>query len=80
MNTLKRVWWTDHSTPRNGICTISLESADATAEHRRLRAEERAFPANPTPEHPLRHVVVLSLLGVDDVRMLRDTCNQILGE
>jgi hypothetical protein len=78
VNTLKKAWLTEWPTA-DGLYTLSLESAETDQIHR-LSADHRCFPANPTPEHPLRHVVKLALLSDDDLRSIRDAINGVIGE
>lgn len=83
MKTLKRVWLGNASErPGNNIWSLSMESEDVEPgnEHRRLNAVQNTFPKNPTPEHPQRHVTVLTYLGDEDLLAIRDAINEKLGE
>ena len=69
MGMLKKAWITDHGA---GLAVLSLESAVVDREYARLRTDDRLMPAHPTPKHPLRHVVTVRLLDMDDLHALRD--------
>jgi hypothetical protein len=68
MSQLKRAWITPHDA---GLVALSLESASADIDYRRVRADEKLYPTRPTPAHPLRHVVAIRLLDTEDLLLLR---------
>lgn len=67
MSSIKKVWLTEAGAD---LFSITFESAQPQDSHMRIKAREILFPANPTPEHPLRHTLNLGLLDVDDLGML----------
>lgn len=75
MNTIKKVWLTDHGA---GMHMLSLESSDPTSDfpdHRSMR-----FPKEPSEEHPLRRTVCVGLFDYDDLVMIRDSIDRTLEE
>jgi hypothetical protein len=77
MTTLKKVWITEWPTALD-LFSLSLESAQAEPEYARVHVEQNLFPAVPTPERPLRHVVKLGLLNRDDLVAIRDAIDRTL--
>jgi hypothetical protein len=70
---LKKAW----ITPGDGdFCALTLESAEVTPEYRRLSVRESTHPANPTPQHPLRHAIVIPLLSDEDLAAIY----RVIGE
>jgi hypothetical protein len=72
---LKKAWVTEHDA---GLAMLSLECSNpgGAGPH----CDERTFPAKPSPEHPMRRVIVVGLLDEDDLILIRDTINEILVE
>jgi hypothetical protein len=66
---IKNAWITPHDA---GLASLSIESQHVSPAHMRAHVTEAVFPANPTPEHPERHVVGLSLLDIEDFVTLRN--------
>lgn len=73
--TIKKVWLTEIEP----FTSLSLESADPLEEHTRLHFREALYPADPTPENPLRHVLVISCLTDEDLAMLYNGIGEYLG-
>jgi len=65
---LKKVW----VTPRDGsgLMALTLESSTPCNETTRLSVREWLVPLKPSPRHPLRHTIVISLLGEEDINLL----------
>lgn len=68
MNTIKQCWCTQHE--ETGQVALSLESARVEEGYQRINFHESLTPTHPTKEHPLRHVVVLSLFTEEDINVL----------
>jgi hypothetical protein len=66
---IKNAWITPHD---GGLASLSIESQHVSPVYKRAHVTEAVFPANPTPEHPERHVVGLSLLDIEDFVTLRN--------
>lgn len=62
---MKSCWLTDRD--RTVLNTLSIESENLAPEYMRIKVTEVIAPQNPTPEHPLRHVIVLNFLTDDDL-------------
>jgi hypothetical protein len=77
MPSLKQAWVTPLLCSHQDLFSISLESEHVTEEFRRIHQVENVFPAEPTPEPPLRHVMVISVLDLKDIVTLRDALNKI---
>lgn len=75
MNSLKRAWLTPHDA---GLAALTVESGHPEIDYKRIRAESRNFPAEPSPEHPLRHTIVLGLFDVDDLLKIRSAIDSYL--
>jgi len=76
MRSLKSAWLTPlHDEP---LYILSLESVNPEPEHMRLKARDLVFPVEPTKKNPRRHTVILSLLDVEDIRLLRDVLDRSL--
>jgi hypothetical protein len=75
MNSIGKAWITPHDAD---LHALSLRSETVHPEYYRLSADERVFPANPTPEHPEQHVICIRLLSIDDLHMLRDVIDNYL--
>lgn len=73
MAMLKKAWVNPHDA---GLAVLSLESAIVEREYARLHVDSMQMPVNPTPEHPLRHVVTVRLLDLEDLCMLRDVLDK----
>ena len=74
---LKKAW----ITPGDGdFCALTLESAEVTPEYRRLLVRESTHPANPTPQHPLRHAIVIPLLSDADLAAIYRVIGEYLHE
>ena len=69
MSSIKKVWVTAADADAD-LFSITFESAQPKEPHLRVEARQMLFPANPTPEHPLRHTLNLGLLDIDDLEML----------
>ena len=74
---VRQVWITDAQVC--GLTTLSIESEHAVNEYQRVISKEHTFPAEPTEEHPLRHVVMLSLFDSDDLLKIYDAIGKHLG-
>lgn len=77
MRKMKKCWITEQTSES---VSLSFESMDPSEEHTRLFVRELQFPSVPTPEHPRRHTLVLSLLGVEDLIEIRDTLDRYLAD
>lgn len=65
MKLLKKAWLTKHT---DDLCTLTLESAFPQDEDRkRIHIDDNLFPNNPTPEHPLRHTIIIGMLSREDL-------------
>lgn len=73
--TLKKVWLTEHE----NLSSLSMESEDPSQPHTRIIFHESFHPANPTPEHPLRHVLVISCLTDEDLCKLHKAIGRHIG-
>jgi coenzyme F420-reducing hydrogenase alpha subunit len=69
MSYLKKAWLTDQSSRGASLYALSLES-EQPEDHNKLKIREMMHPANPTPEHPLHHVIITSFLDQDDINKL----------
>lgn len=69
MSYLKKAWVTDQSSRGASLYSLSLESEQPT-DHNRIKIREMFHPAEPTPENPLHHVLILSHLDQDDINKL----------
>lgn len=76
MAMLKKAWITPHDA---GLAVLSLESAIVELEYARLHVDSIQLPANPTPAHPLRHLVTIGLLEFDDLCALRDALEKYIA-
>lgn len=74
--TLKKAWLTEGDA---SLSSLSLESAEPMPEYCRIHAHEHLFPAEPTPSHPLRHVINIGLFSFDDLIAIRDAINKHLA-
>ncbi len=72
---LKKVWFTGSA---SDLVALSIESADPTVEHHRVTGRNLLYPHVPTAHYPLRHVLVVEMLGVEDLVMIRDAINEYL--
>ena len=63
MGQIKKCWVTF----QGDLCSLTIESSNPEVG---LYAKERTFPANPTPEHPLRHTINIGILDQDDIDIL----------
>ena len=78
-NSLKRVWFTLWPTSSRHLPRYTLSfGSERTDPKGRIQVNQNTFPANPDPDHQLRHVVTLSLLCREDIELLRDACNSFL--
>jgi hypothetical protein len=74
---IKKVWLGPWATCED-VHTISIESVGSQDGIDPLSVEDTHFPVNPTPERPLRHVVLLRLLDIEDLISLRDAIDAYL--
>ena len=78
MLTLKKVWLTKYD-ENSDLYSLTLESIGPEKNSgKKICVTENTFPANPTPEHPKRHVIVISLFDTDDLIILRNNIDNIL--
>lgn len=70
---IKSAWVTDQT---NGYVTLSIESKTVHPEFMRVHVREIVFPEKPKKKQ--RHTVILSSLGDDDLRKIRDACDKFL--
>jgi hypothetical protein len=67
----------------SGLASLSIESANPTSnftgDTRQVVVREMTTPANPTPEHPLRHTINLGLFDDEDLIKIYSTIQQYLG-
>lgn len=73
MSKLKKVWIS-----KSAPYSISMEYVN----HRDIpySLNTQRFPADPTPEHPLRQTSVLGVLDQESLRMLRDAIDEVLED
>jgi len=79
MSKIKKAWLTDQGFKRSIMATLSLESEHPLDEIQRVRFSEMTFPQDPTPEHPLRHIVTIDGLDDEDLRKIRNAIDDFLG-
>jgi len=60
MTQLKKAWVTEDLD--SGLVTLTLESADAEIESKRIKTRELCFPDHPTEKNPLRHTLAITCL------------------
>ena len=74
---VNRCWTTEHD---DGFCSLSIETLLNDKEPwNKLHCEVSKFPIDPTPENPLRQVIILSLLDENDLYKLKTTIDKRLG-
>lgn len=72
---IKKVWVNESGAD---LYSLSIESARVSEPHMRVKVVELVFPANPTPEHPLRHTINLGLLTEEDLHKIYETLFKFL--
>jgi hypothetical protein len=79
MNSIKKVWVSNIS-ERSEIYSITFESSTPDVDFLRVRAREMSFPAEPTPEKPLRHTVNIATFSREDLIEIYNTIGQALRD
>ena len=74
---LRHVWFTEHG---SRLVMMSVEVNNPAPEAPAPHCTEMSFPAEPSPEHPLRRVMKMGILNEDDLCMIRDAINEYLEE
>ena len=64
---LKKAWVGEAT---RQLYSLSLESGIVEPDYNRIKVNQHSYPANPTPEHPLRHVTVIQFLDQNDINKL----------
>lgn len=72
MSYLKKAWLTE----QGNLFSITLESNQPETDYTRIKTRVISFPEHPTPEHPLRHSVILSLFTQEDINKLGQVLDQ----
>lgn len=67
MGLIKKAWITEHDAD---LVALTIESEHVHEKHMRVKAYEMEFPEVPSPRHPLRHVVNISLLDEEDLKVM----------
>lgn len=74
---LKKCWVTSINAH---LTSITFESEEPAREEKRLSSQTMLFPERPTPENPLRHVIILGLVNREDLEKIRDTITTFLDK
>jgi len=74
---LKKCWITPIS---DRLTSITFESEEPEREEKRLSSQTSLFPERPSPEDPLRHVIILGLVNREDLEKIRDTITTFLDK
>jgi hypothetical protein len=74
---MKTCWITPHILNK---FSLSIESNDPENDYNRVLTEERIFPAVPSPDRPLRHVIILKLFSRQELLKLAHTIIEELHE
>lgn len=74
---LKKAWITPND--QFDLHTLTLESKKTEPIHERLWISESCHPANPMPEHPLRHVIVIHHFSTEDLTNLYNTIGNFIN-
>lgn len=77
MASIRKVWLNPHG---GGVVNMGIESCTVDPPHYRVHVRENLFPAEPTPEHPLRHTVNVGLFDDTDLRQIRDAIDDYLEQ
>lgn len=75
MSAIKKAWVTQHDTK---LVALSLESEHVEQRYMRIKVWEEEFPGVPTSKYPLRHIISISLLSEDDLKMILTAICQYL--
>jgi 7-keto-8-aminopelargonate synthetase-like enzyme len=59
------------------LFSLSIQSKSAIKEEQKLHVREMTFPAVPTEEHPLRHVINIGALTPEDINLLAQTLDTV---
>ncbi len=60
--------------------SLTFESSYPDDESRRLWVHDMTYPSNPSPSHPLRHVLVMHNLTKEDLVTIKNAIDDFLGQ